>query len=333
MVAANKDKSTADTNINATGVSNFLGSKSGKAVTKTEVFGGRSILPMVSIASDRAMADAAGAYEIVVSRGGWPTVSGSRLARGKSGPDVITLRQRLAAEGYLNTENLAGDAAEEYSDTVMKAVARFQANHGLAITGKVDKPTSQAMNVSAAARLATLRANIPRMHEYSKDLGPRYIIVNVPALQLEAVNFNSVFSRHNIIAGQPSRPTPVTLTQISDINFNPYWNAPVSIVEKDILPRVRTEGTRVLRNMNMRIYDGYNGPEVDPQRSIGTMSHPTGFSSARIRVKKMRWPALRSISPVRLAFICMTPRPRISSPPVPATLVPGASGSSRSRFL
>jgi hypothetical protein len=120
------------------------------------------------------------------------------------------------------------------------------------------------MNVSASERLATLRSNAPRLREYSKGLGPRYIIVNVPALQLEAVSFNSVFSRHNIIAGQPSRPTPVTITQVSDINFNPYWNAPVSIVEKDIIPRVQKEGTRVLRDMGMRIYDGYNGPEVNP---------------------------------------------------------------------
>jgi murein L,D-transpeptidase YcbB/YkuD len=244
---------------------NFSGSSGGKAVTKTEVFAGKSVLPMVSPMSDRWLADAVSRYEAIVARGGWPAVGGSRLARASSGPDVVKLRQRLVAEGYTPPESLGGQNAEEYSDAVMKAVAQFQANHGLAITGKVDKSTAAAMNVSAAERLATLRANEPRIHEYSKDLGPRYIIVNVPALQLEAVNFNSVFSRHNIIAGQPSRPTPVTLTQISDINFNPYWNAPVSIVEKDIIPRVQREGTRVLRDMNMRIYDGFNGPEVNPE--------------------------------------------------------------------
>jgi len=245
-------------------ISNIAGSKGGKAVTKTEVFAGKSVLPMVSPSSDKWMDDAIARYETVVSRGGWPEVSGSRLARGNSGPEVVTLRQRLAAEGYLPPESLSASNPQEYSDAVLNAVAQFQANHGLAVTGKVDKATAAAMNVSASERLATLRANAPRLREYSKGFGPRYIIVNVPALQLEAVNFNSVFSRHNIIAGQPSRPTPVTITQVSDINFNPYWNAPVSIVEKDIIPRVQKEGTRVLRDMGMRIYDGYNGPEVNP---------------------------------------------------------------------
>jgi peptidoglycan hydrolase-like protein with peptidoglycan-binding domain len=259
-----KEKQSTSLSSGVSSVTNFAGSKGGKAVTKTEIFAGKSILPMVSPSSDQAMAEAVARYEIIVARGGWPQVSGSKLARAGSGRDVIKLRQRLVAEGYLPPDSPAGESAEKYSDAVMKAVARFQANYGLAVTGKVDKATAAAMNVSAAQRLATLRANVPRMQEYAKDLGARYIIVNVPALQLEAVNFNSVFSRHNIIAGQPSRPTPVTLTRISDINFNPYWNAPVSIVEKDIIPRVQNEGTRVLRDMSMRIYDGYNGPEVDP---------------------------------------------------------------------
>jgi peptidoglycan hydrolase-like protein with peptidoglycan-binding domain len=257
-------KNEQSTNSNFGIISNIAGNKGGKAVTKTEVFVGKSVLPMVSPSSDQAMTDAVARYEIVVSRGGWPEVGGSKLARGGSGPDVVKLRQRLALEGYLPSDGLAGENPQDYSAGVMKAVAQFQANHGLAVTGKVDGPTANAMNVSAAERLATLKANVPRMREYSKGLGPRYIIVNVPALQLEAVNFNTVFSRHNVIAGQPSRPTPVTLTQVSDVNFNPYWNAPVSIVEKDIIPRVQREGTRVLRDMNMRIYDGYNGPEVNP---------------------------------------------------------------------
>ena len=91
--------------------------------------------------------------------------------------------------------------------------------------------------------------------------------MNVPALQLETVNNGAVYSRHNVIAGQPLRPTPVVITSISTINFNPYWNAPRSIVEKDIIPMVRKYGVRFLRDQRMRVYNGYNGPELDP-RSI-----------------------------------------------------------------
>lgn len=241
---------------------NFATNNAGKATTKTEVVAERGLQPMVSSSSDRALADAISRYEIIASRGGWGSVGPKKLSNGSSGPQVVALKRRLVAEGYLNADSLEGD---EYSDAVTKAVARFQANHGLAVTGKVDSGTINAMNVPVAQRLATLRANQPRMAEYAKGLEARYVIVNVPALQLETVEFDRVFSIHNVVAGKPERATPVTLTKVSDINFNPFWNAPVSIVDRDILPRLRREGNKVLRDMNMRIYDGYDGPEVDPR--------------------------------------------------------------------
>jgi hypothetical protein len=245
--------------------SNIGGNKAGKAVTKTEVFADRSVTPMVSTSSAGAMANAISRYEAIAAQGGWGTISAKSLSKGDDGDAVVALKRRLMAEGYLTADSLTGDTAVWYTAAVEKAVAQYQANNGLAITGTTDKATVNALNVSVAKRLATMRANLPRLQEYSKGLADRYVIVNVPALQLEAVNSNKVFSRHNVIAGSPKRPTPVTISQVSDINFNPYWNVPVSIVERDLLPRIRRSGISVFREMKMRIYDGWNGPEVDPR--------------------------------------------------------------------
>ncbi|QIG50887.1 L,D-transpeptidase family protein [Nordella sp. HKS 07] len=245
--------------------SNISGSKAGQAVTKTEVFADKSVAPMVSINSAGAMANAVSRYEAIAAQGGWGTLSGKKLSKGDDGAAVVALKHRLIAEGYLGADALSGETAQWFTAGVEKALAEFQANNGLAVTGKTDKPTVSTLNIPVSQRLATMRANLPRLHEYSKGLADRYIIVNVPALQLEAVNFNTVFSRHNVIAGSPKRPTPVTITQVSDINFNPYWNVPVSIVERDLLPRIRRNGVSVFRDMDMRIYDGWNGPEVDPR--------------------------------------------------------------------
>lgn len=245
--------------------SNVSGSKAGKAVTKTEVFADRSVAPMVSINSAGAMANALARYEAIAAQGGWNTLSGKTLGKGDDGAAVVALKRRLIPEGYLGADALSGETAQWFTAGVEKAVAQFQANNGLAVTGKTDKATVNTLNIPVSQRLATMRANLPRLQEYSKGLADRYIIVNVPSLQLEAVNFNTVFSRHNVIAGSPARPTPVTITKVSDINFNPYWNVPVSIVERDLLPRIRSKGISVFRDMDMRIYDGWNGPEVDPR--------------------------------------------------------------------
>jgi murein L,D-transpeptidase YcbB/YkuD len=242
-----------------------IGNRAGKATTKTEVVADRSEAPMLSTASGKSVADAIAFYEGIVAAGGWPVMRSTSMKPGSKGENVAMLIRRLEIEGYLP----AGSAQVEaiYTDEVASAVARFQALHGLAVTGRLDKPTVAAMNVPPSRRAEMLRANLPRIEQYSKDLGGRYIVVNVPALQLETVNGAAVYSRHNIIAGQPSRPTPVVMTSISNINFNPYWNAPRSIVEKDIIPSVRKYGVRFLRDQRMRVYSTYNGPELDP-RSI-----------------------------------------------------------------
>ena len=104
-----------------------------------------------------------------------------------------------------------------------------------------------ALNVPAADRLATIRANLPRVAIYAQDLGDRYVIVNVPAQQIQTVSGGRVYSQHNAIVGRPERPTPVAMTALSDINFNPYWNAPPSIVEKDIIPKMTSGDTDILR--------------------------------------------------------------------------------------
>ena len=98
-----------------------------------------------------------------------------------------------------------------YDGITERAVIRFQKNHGLEPTGKVGKQTVAALNVSARARLAALYANLPRVQEYSRDLADRYLVVNIPAAQLEAVSGGSVYSRHNIIVGKPDRPSPVVI--------------------------------------------------------------------------------------------------------------------------
>lgn len=236
---------------------------SGKATTETEVFTSQIVEPMLSQAGAGEMQAAEDKYAAIVSNGGWPKVPKGAYKKGANSKGVAALNQRLFIEGYVRPEAAEGEFATIFTTATQDALMRFQRNHGLGASGQMDGPTLQALNVSAAERLSTIRANNPRIAEYSKDLGDRYIIVNIPAQQIEAVNRNRVFSRHNAIVGRPSRPTPVVMTALSDIKFNPYWNAPASIVERDILPKI---SSGILEKMNMKVFDGVGGPEVNARR-------------------------------------------------------------------
>jgi murein L,D-transpeptidase YcbB/YkuD len=248
--------------------SNWQNSASGgKATTVTEIVSSENISPMLSPVGSIGLQAALSRYQAIVAAGGWPTVPDVKLRKGAEGEAVAALNRRLFVEGYVRREATEGEFAAVFTTATAEALSRFQRNHGLKVSGTLDSATAKALNVPAARRLATIRANIPRLDEYSRDVGPRYIIVNVPAAQLETVAGGRVYSRHNIIVGRPSRPTPVVMTALSEINFNPYWNVPASIVERDIIPKMLRGGARkVLTQMNIKVFKGVGGPQVDPER-------------------------------------------------------------------
>ncbi len=236
---------------------------SGPAVTKTEVVASKNLTPMLSETSPQAMLAAEERYANIVAKGGWGKIAKAGLKKGASGDAVAKLNQRLYVEGYLRVEGVQGEFASIFTTATADALQRFQANHGLAVTGQLDKLTVNALNVSAQVRLRTIRQNIPRLQVYSEKLGSRYVVVNVPSQQIETVANGRVYSRHNAVVGRPERPTPVVMTALSEVKFNPYWNAPASIVERDIIPKLQS-GTRLLDDMNIKVFDGVGGPEIDP---------------------------------------------------------------------
>jgi L,D-transpeptidase YcbB len=237
--------------------------KPSKLATKTEIVSGRGEAPMLTLGSINALENAISSYEEIVSGGGWPQLSPGKY-NGKSSPASITmLRQRLVRENYVDFDTLSSADAGKFDDTLIQAIKAFQFNHGLLPSGKIDERTRTELNVSAQLRLSTLKENYPRITEYLKDLGPRYVAVNIPAAQLETIELGQVYSRHNVVVGKTERPTPALKSRVSDIIFNPVWNAPASIVEKDIIPKFLADPT-YLDQMRIHVYDGPGGQEVDP---------------------------------------------------------------------
>jgi len=235
----------------------------GKLATKTEILEGQNQAPMLTHGSVHALNGAIAMYEQIVTSGGWSALPKVQFTK-KSKPNLIhLLRDRLTREGYLQFDAMASPISDIWDSELTSAIKAFQYNHGALPTGLIDERTRQELNIAAEWRLYSLNENLPRVAEYSKDLGPRYIAVNIPAAQLETVDNGQLYSRHNVVAGKLDRPTPALKSRVSDIVFNPTWNAPASIVGKDIMPKMAADKT-YLRTMDIHIYDGVGGPEIDP---------------------------------------------------------------------
>ncbi|MEQ1647240.1 MAG: L,D-transpeptidase family protein [Hyphomicrobiaceae bacterium] len=225
-------------------------------------------IPYRSEAMVEALENVIARYEKLVQTGGWPQIPGTRMIRPEDDDERIpTLRRRLEMSGELKktaSQGGWGSSSFGFDDELDKAVRQFQENHGLRVTGRVDKSTLQALNVPPQARLAQLRLNLQRI----KDLvalrnDDRYILVNAAAFQLEAVEKGEVQQRHRVIAGKPGRDTPIVRATIKAMNFFPYWRVPDSVATLDLIPKLQKD-PEYLQREKIRVLTGnFNGAEVD----------------------------------------------------------------------
>jgi murein L,D-transpeptidase YcbB/YkuD len=213
--------------------------------------------PTLSPENLQAMRAAITRYSDVVERGGWKAMPEGVVQPGTNSEVVGLLRERLFLSGDLKEGE--GSFSTLYDGNVEKAVKRFQASNGLTPTGTVDKRTVAALNVPAAARLRQLKTNYARLAEHARSAGKKYIVVNIPAQQIEVVENDRVVSRHSGVVGKPDRPTPILRSLIHELNFNPVWHLPPTVIEKDLIPKGQEMARRnqdVLAKYNIDAYGG-----------------------------------------------------------------------------
>lgn len=219
-----------------------------------------SNLPIFSPQTIAYTEQAIAQYQNLVAQGGWGHVPDTKkLKLGVIDPDVVPLRQRLMVTGDLSQSAGLSQSFDSYVDS---AVKRFQARHGLPSDGVLGKYSYAAMNVGAQTRLGQLQTNLGRLREKAGTLGERYVLVNIPAAQIEAVENGRVVLRHTAIVGKIDRQTPIVNSRINEIIVNPYWTSPVSIVRKDIIPLMR-KNPDYLKDSHIRMF-APDGSEVDP---------------------------------------------------------------------
>ena len=216
-------------------------------------------VPTLSTRNIEATKVAIQRYQTIVAQGGWPTVPAYAMHLGSTGQQVEILHRRLEASGDLVGQSVPDD----YDEAVTQAVRRFQSRHALPPTGAIDRATIDVMNVPASIRLAQLQSNLKRLQTLAPAAAGRYVMVNIPAAQVEAVENGQVAQRHAAVVGKFERQTPELSSKIQEINFNPYWYVPRSIVYKDLVPKARQfaqRGQDMLAAYHMEAFDASGAP-------------------------------------------------------------------------
>lgn len=229
-----------------------------------------------------ATAKASERYAAIADMGGWPKVPAA-LNPGAKGKAVAILRQRLAIEGDLPA---ASESGETWTPELTEAVKRYQFRLGLRQTGIVAGKTLAALNVPAAVRFKQLASSAQRIAGSEFAFGPRYVVVNIPSTYVEAVENGRVVKRYVAVVGDVKHPSPMVTTRVVNINLNPTWTVPTSIIKNEIIPKMQRDPGYLARS-KIRILDG-GGAEINPasinwssqQAAAYTLRQDAGNSNA-----------------------------------------------------
>lgn len=205
---------------------------------------------------------AAERYAAFAEAGGWERLPEdlARLKPGERHPAIPALRHHLTLTGDLPADAPPNDRLDP---PLVAAIAAFQARHGLPDSGVLGRLTINALNVPAAVRQRQLAASAARLMGSKFPFGERYVVVNIPSAAVEAVENGAVARRYVAVVGSPDKATPPVETRITDINFNPTWTVPASVVKNEIIPQMRRNPGYLAKN-HIRILSPSG--EVDPTR-------------------------------------------------------------------
>ena len=199
-------------------------------------------------------------YRAIQDAGGWKTVpAGPTLKPGMTDQRIPQLRKRLAVTGDFEGADTDSDY---YDEELEKAVIRFQNKHRLEADGVVGNNTYAALNIPVKKKIDQIRVNLERARWVFHKLPPDFIAVDIAGFQ--AHNFKGVTETWSskVQVGKPFRKTPVFKSKIKYMVFNPTWTVPPTILQKDILPKIK-KNPGYLSKMKISVIDR-KGRNVDP---------------------------------------------------------------------
>jgi len=177
-----------------------------------------------------------------------------RLAPGDPYAGAMQLRRLLTALGDM-VDSVAPVVTPDsvYGADLEAGVRHFQQRQGFAVDGIIGDSTAARMGRSFDQRIRQIELTLERWRWLPRQFSAPPIIVNVPSFRLHAFSTMSddeaSLLSMNVVVGQAFKTeTPVFAADMTYLVFSPYWDAPASIMRKEIRPKAMANAGWLARN-------------------------------------------------------------------------------------
>ena len=171
------------------------------------------------------------------------------LSRGTIDPEDIDPQWHAAPRNVDLQNTLASGIGENRIGDSLEKLAPSSPQY-LGLKSQLAKARAGG-DLDAAHQIAM---NMERWRWLPDELGARYLLVNIPAFRLDAIEDGRSVLDMKVVTGKKDSPTPVLVDRMTTVVFSPYWNIPDDIVEKEILPKVAQDASYLEKN-NIEVAD------------------------------------------------------------------------------
>lgn len=144
-------------------------------------------------------------------------------------------------------------------------------------------------------RAQQIAANMERWRWLPRVMPERYIMVNVAAYELHAVEHNKDTFCMRVIVGKQQQPTPLFDARMAYLVLNPWWEVPHSIATRELLPEVKKDHA-CLDRQHIKVF-AFSGGQWQEMRSedIAWEQLSEAYFPYRLRQSPGAWNALGQI--------------------------------------
>ncbi|MEO5984400.1 MAG: L,D-transpeptidase family protein, partial [Ferruginibacter sp.] len=188
-------------------------------------------------------------YHAFAKQGGnWEIIpaSAKQLKKGSSSQAVSQIKRKLQIMSGMPVT----DTSATFNDSLTSLIKSYQAGSRMKTTGLITDSLLRSLNVPLEKRMQQIIINLTRAQWMPANTDGNYISVNIPDYLLTVYENNTKAFDMPVAVGKEGTNTTMFTGDLNQVVFSPYWNIPASIVQNEILPKMRTN-PNYLKSRNM----------------------------------------------------------------------------------
>ncbi|MDH6232767.1 murein L,D-transpeptidase YcbB/YkuD [Mesorhizobium soli] len=129
-----------------------------------------------------------------------------------------------------------------YEQDLAPVIKAVQKKFGLKADGVIGPHTVLKLaGTPKADRLQKVIYALEEMRWLPSDLGSTRVFINQPAFTATYIESDEEKLKMRVIIGRPENQTSFFFNEIKQVDYNPYWGVPQSIIVNEMLPRLRND--------------------------------------------------------------------------------------------